>query len=88
MMDIHAEKISAEINRINSDSTRFAEEKAKAGISTGKLKPFKASFTAFMTTFLHNTNRFTFQNRLTDSYLASFSAFAKYLKLLKLNNRF
>lgn len=87
-MELHAEKISDSIRKINTETTGFALEQFQAGRSIGKLKPFTASFSKFISVFFRSENRFTFRNRLISAYLASFSTLVKYLKLLKLNNRF
>jgi len=87
-MELNAEKISVSINKINIDSSEFALDQHKAGKSHGRLKPFTASFFGFISSFVKNINKNTFENRMINSCLMSFSEFVKHLKLLRLNKRF
>ena len=85
-MQINSEKISAAINKINTDTTTAALKVKEAGNSPGKIKPFTGAISIFISSFFRNENKYKFRNRLINSVLMSFSEFVKYLKIRKLNS--
>jgi hypothetical protein len=87
-MQLNADKISDSISKINIETTEEAEFEYKSGTKINKLKPFTSAFIKFLSSLFKNENKYSFVNRVINSYLTSFSEFIKQLKLLKLNNKF